>query len=155
MIRFFVLILGLAGIAGGGLYYRHRLETQAEQHHFRLDNVSRGDLHITVGATGTIEPEEVVDVGAQVTGRIAELAKDPRGKTEPAFADKSIDYRSPVEKGMLLAQIDRSVFVAQFDQASAAVAQAEAHVLQTKAMLAQANAEWERAQRLRALKIPS
>jgi HlyD family secretion protein len=155
MIRFFVLILGLAGIAGGGLYYRHRLETQSEQHQFRLDKVTRGDLHITVGATGTIEPEEVVDVGAQVTGRIAELAKDPRGKTDPAFADKSIDYRSPVEKGMLLAQIDKSVYSAQFDQASAAVAQAEAHVLQARAMLAQANAEWERAQKLRALKIPS
>ncbi|HEX3600652.1 MAG TPA: efflux RND transporter periplasmic adaptor subunit [Lacipirellulaceae bacterium] len=144
----------IAGVVGGGVYYRHRLEARAEQHQFRSEKIERGDLNITVDATGTIEPEEVVDVGAQVTGRIAELAKDPRGETDPAFADKSVDYRSPVHKGMLLAQIDKSVYAAQYDQARAALAQAEAHVLQTKAMLAQAEAEWERAQKLRALKIP-
>jgi HlyD family secretion protein len=155
MFRFSILILFFASVIGGGFYYRHRLESRADLHRFRLEKIERGDLNITVDATGTIEPEEVVDVGAQVTGRIAELAKDPRGETDPAFADKSIDYRSPVKKGMLLAQIDKSVYSAQYDQANAALAQAKAHVLQTKAMMAQANAEWERAQKLRELKIPS
>jgi HlyD family secretion protein len=155
MFRFGVLILLIASVAGGGLYYRHRLEAQAEQHRFRLEKIERGDLKISVDATGTIEPEEVVDVGAQVTGRIAELAKDPRGATDPTFAEKSVDYRSPVKKGMLLAQIDKSVYAAQYDQARAALAQAQAHVLQTKAMMAQAQAEWARAQKLRDLKIPS
>ena len=155
MLRFGVLILLIASVVGGGVYYRHRVEARADQHRFRTEKIERGDLNITVDATGTIEPEEVVDVGAQVTGRIAELAKDPRGETDPAFADKSIDYRSPVKKGMLLAQIDKSVYAAQYDQANAALAQAQAHVLQTKAMMAQANAEWERAQKLKELKIPS
>ncbi|HEX4413032.1 MAG TPA: efflux RND transporter periplasmic adaptor subunit [Lacipirellulaceae bacterium] len=155
MLRFSVLILFIASVVGGGMYYRHHVEARADQHRFRTEKIERGDLNITVDATGTIEPEEVVDVGAQVTGRIAELAKDPRGETDPAFADKSIDYRSPVKKGMLLAQIDKSVYAAQYDQANAALAQAQAHVLQTKAMMAQANAEWERAQKLKELKIPS
>ncbi len=155
MLRFGVLILLIASVVGGGVYYRHRVEARANQHRFRTEKIERGDLNITVDATGTIEPEEVVDVGAQVTGRIAELAKDPRGETDPAFADKSIDYRSPVTKKMLLAQIDKSVYAAQYDQANAALAQAQAHVLQTKAMMAQANAEWERAQKLKELKIPS
>lgn len=155
MFRFSLLILFIASVVGGGFYYRHRLEARAQEHKFRLEKIERGDLHITVDATGTIEPEEVVDVGAQVTGRIAELAKDPRGKTDPAFADKSVDYRSPVIQGMLLAQIDKSVYEAQYDQARAALAQAEAHVLQTKAMMAQAQAEWERAQKLKDLKIAS
>jgi HlyD family secretion protein len=155
MIRFSALILFIAAVVGGGVYYKHRLESQANRHPFRLEKIERGDLNITVDATGTIEPEEVVDVGAQVTGRIAEFGKDPRGKTDPAFAEKTIDYRSPVIKGMLVAQIDKSVYAAQYDQARAALAQAQAHVLQTKAMMAQAQAEWERAQKLRDLKISS
>jgi HlyD family secretion protein len=155
MLRFGILVLLIASVVGGGVYYRQRAEAKAAQHRFRTEKIERGDLNITVDATGTIEPEEVVDVGAQVTGRIAELGKDPRGKTDPAFEDKAIDYRSPVVKGMLLAQIDKSVYEAQYDQANAALAQAQAHVLQAKAMQAQAAAEWERAQKLRALKIPS
>ena len=75
MFRFSILILFIASVVGGGVYYRHRLEARADEHRFRTEKIERGDLNITVDATGTIEPEEVVDVGAQVTGRIAELAK--------------------------------------------------------------------------------
>ena len=34
---------------------------------FRTATVKRGDLVATINATGTIEPVEVVDVGAQAT----------------------------------------------------------------------------------------
>ena len=60
---------------------------------FRTAAVKRGDLLSTIGATGTVEPEEVVDVGAQVMGLILEFGPDPR---DPA---KVIDYGSVVEKG--------------------------------------------------------
>ena len=36
---------------------------------FRTVPVKRGDLVATISATGTVEPEEVVDVGAQVAGQ--------------------------------------------------------------------------------------
>src|SRR6266850_7808324 len=64
---------------------------------FRTVPVSRGDLVATISATGTVEPEEVVDVGAQVAGQITSFGKDPAGKT--------IDYGSPVEEGTVLARI--------------------------------------------------
>ena len=35
---------------------------------YRTVMIRRGDLRSTINATGTIEPEEVVDVGAQVAG---------------------------------------------------------------------------------------
>ncbi len=38
--------------------------------------VERGDLKFAIGATGTVEPEEVVDVGAQVAGKIISLGAD-------------------------------------------------------------------------------
>ena len=37
---------------------------------FKTVQVKRGDLQATISATGTVEPEEVVDIGAQVAGRI-------------------------------------------------------------------------------------
>ena len=56
---------------------------------------------------------------------------------------------------MVLAQIDPAIYKAQFDQATASLAQSEAHVLQAQAQVAQTQAEWVRAQVLRELKIPS
>ncbi len=172
-----VVIIGLA-IGGTSLYSRY-FGSHEEISPFRVEKVTRDDLHITVHATGTVEPEETVDVGAQVVGRIAELGKDPRGvadvnyadktvdygtpvkkgtvlaKVDPQFAGKSVDYGSPVEKGMVLAHIDPAVYQAQYDQAKASLAQAQAHVLQAQAQVVQTQAEWDRAQRLRDLKIPS
>jgi HlyD family secretion protein len=163
----FLAVLVVVGLAVGGtsLYSRY-FGSHEEKAPFRVEKVTRDDLHITVRATGTIEPEETVDVGAQVVGRVAELGKDPRGvsdaksasstiKFDPKFANKSVDYGSPVKKGMVLAQIDPAVYQAQHDQAKASLSQAQAHVLQAQAQVAQTEAEWDRAQRLRDLKIPS
>ncbi len=155
MFRFLSLVVLLGAIVGSVWFYRDYSERHAQAPPYRTEHVKRGDLLITVGATGTIEPEEVVDVGAQVMGRIKELGKDPRGKTDPAYANKSVDYGSPVEKGMVLAQIDPAIYNAQHDQAKAALAQAEANVAQMQARVLQTEAEWQRAQRLKNLKIPS
>src|SRR3974390_728657 len=62
--------------------------------------VRRGDLAATIGATGTIEPLEVVDVGAQVAGRVSEFGLDTDGKI--------VDYGSVVQEGRLLPKIDDS-----------------------------------------------
>jgi HlyD family secretion protein len=114
---------------------------------FRTAVVKRGDLVATINATGTIEPEEVVDVGAQVAGLVSSFGKDKDGKT--------IDYGSLVEEGTVLAQIDESVYAADLAVANAQVAQdkagessAAATLEQTKAKLIQAEADWKRAQEL-------
>jgi HlyD family secretion protein len=233
------IFLGLA--VGGTALYTKFYRSDSDENRFRVEKVTRGDLQINVRATGTVEPEETVDIGAQVVGRIKELGKDPRGNPDgkveksftakpvdyetpapkdtkdakdiqltdtkpatpdkpavptqkadpavqyhkkklgpdsigkspsaeksaghiatgnsttydPAFANKTVDYGSPVVKDMILAQIDPAVYKAQFDQATASLAQANAKVLQAAAMVAQTKAEWERAQRLMDLKIPS
>jgi len=47
---------------------------------FRTLPIQRGDLVPTISATGTVEPEKVVDVGAQVAGLIQAFGKDIHGK---------------------------------------------------------------------------
>jgi HlyD family secretion protein len=105
--------------------------------------VTRGDLHVTVSATGTIEPEEVVDVGAQVVGMIREFGRDPRDGA------KRVDYGSAVDEGTVLAQVDDTVYRAQLDQARANAQRARADLLELQAKLRKADREWKRAQELR------
>jgi len=114
---------------------------------YRTDPIKRGDLLAAISATGTVEPEEVIDVGAQVAGQINSFGKDKNGKT--------IDYGSVVEEGTILAQIDDSLYAAdvavanaQLQQARAGVQRAEADLGQLKAKLYQAKRDWDRAQRL-------
>jgi HlyD family secretion protein len=155
MVRFLFLILAVGAAIGGGVYYRQYTNSESQKPPFRMEKVTRGDVNVTVSATGTVEPEEVIDVGAQVVGRIKEIGKDLRGKDDPTFADKIIDYGSPVEQGMLLVQIDPATYEAQLQQATATLAQAHANVAQMQAQVMQTEAEWERAQKLKDLKIDS
>jgi HlyD family secretion protein len=114
---------------------------------FRTVPVKRGDLLATISATGTVEPEEVIDVGAQVAGRILAFGKDKSGK--------SVDYGSVVEAGTVLARIDDALYAADVASAKAQLAQnkagvryAEANLGQLKAKLYQAERDWARAKKL-------
>ena len=148
----FSIALFLALIAAGVKFYGD-YGASSQEIAFRTAVVERGDIIQTVEATGTLEPEEVVDVGAQVVGRIERFGLDPRGETDPKFKDKPVDYRSEVKEGTILAEIDDSVYVAQRNQALAAYERAKADLVQMEARLAQADAEWQRAQRLRTLSV--
>jgi HlyD family secretion protein len=110
---------------------------------FRETAVTQGELVATIGATGTIEPEEVVNVGAQVVGRIREFGRDPTDPTKP------IDYCSAVQEGTVLAYIDDAVYRSQVDGAEAALRRAQADLGQIKAKLLQATQERNRAEQLR------
>ena len=68
---------------------------------FRTAALERGNLLATISATGTIEPEEVIDIGAQVVGQIKHFGRDPRDRS------KWIDYGSVVDEGTVLAHVSR------------------------------------------------
>jgi len=126
---FVVILLGLISV--GVVLYLSGADEQTVS--YRTAVVERGDLRATISATGTVEPEEVVDVGAQVAGRINSFGKDKDGNT--------IDYGSVVEEGTILAQIDDSLYAAD-------VAMATAQLQQANAKLYQAERDWSRAQKL-------
>jgi HlyD family secretion protein len=137
------VVLGLVAAVAGWYLQRGNALTAA----FRTDRVTRGDLLVSIRATGTVQPEEVVDVGAQVAGQILSFGKDANGKT--------VDYGSPVEAETVLAKIDDSLYAAeeaqaqaQVQSANAALQRAEADLEQLKAKLNQAERDWQRAQRL-------
>jgi len=138
-------IVVAAIIGAGGAWYLYRSDEQTV--FYRTAAVERGDLLAVISATGTVEPEEVVDVGAQVAGKINSFGQDKNGKT--------VDSGSVVEEGTVLAQIDDSLYTAdvaqstaQLMQAKAGLQRAESDLEQMKAKLYQAQRDWERAQKL-------
>jgi HlyD family secretion protein len=135
-----VIILGGVGVGWWWARSDHKLS-------FRTAVVKRGDVAATISASGTIEPIEVVDVGAQVAGLIKAFGTDTAGKT--------IDYGSVVEEGAMLAQIDDSVYAADLSVAKAGELTAAANLEQMNAKLDQAGAEWKRAQELYQSKLMS
>lgn len=116
---------------------------------FRKAPVKRGSLRVTVQARGTLEPVEIVDVGAQVAGQIEKLGPDPQ---QPG---KTVDFGTRVERGTVLAQIDPTLYRIQVEQARARLQQAEAGMQLKKVKLRQAEGEWQRAKKLEAQKVIS
>ena len=104
----------LVVVVAGVVIWRSRA---ASEEKYRTQPVDRGDIEVTVSATGTIQPVEKVEVGSQVSGTIAWLGAD---------------YNSRVRKGQVLAQLDPALF-------KTAVAQADAN--RARAIAAQAEAE--------------
>jgi len=73
--------------------------------------VAQTTLVQSVTASGTVNPQNNISVGTQVSGTIQTIY---------------VDYNSKVKKGQVLARIDPSSFQAQLDQAGAGLAQAQA-----------------------------
>src|SRR4051794_36037511 len=108
VVKIVVILALLAGVGGAAALYMKK-GNGSDSTGFRTAAIKRGDVISTISATGTVEPEEVVDVGAQVAGQILSFGKDKSGKT--------VDYGSEVEQGTILAQIDDTTFKTDVAQA--------------------------------------
>ena len=140
-------LLCLVGLVAVLLLLGHLLEGGGRSNGFSTVPVKRGDLLATISATGTVEPEQVIDIGAQVAGMILSFGRDAHGKL--------VDYGSVVKQGSVLAHIDDTLYVAAvaidkaaLQQARANLVNAKANVLQMQAKLWEAEADWNRARKL-------
>jgi HlyD family secretion protein len=140
-----LLLIPLAALTVGA--NRFLASEKKDESLFRTAPVKQGDLISTISASGVVEPEEVVDVGAQVAGRIVSFGKNTSGK--------NVDYGSVVVEGMILARIDDSLYLsdvaaakAQLGYAKTGVSRAEADLRQLQAKLYQTDRDWKRAMKL-------
>ncbi|MEO8277774.1 MAG: efflux RND transporter periplasmic adaptor subunit [Thermoanaerobaculia bacterium] len=101
----------LIALAGGGAWFLLRNRSgSGDAGKYKTVAVDRGDVAMTVTATGTISPVTTVLVGSQVSGIIAAL-----------YAD----FNTPVTKGQLLAELDPTPFQATVEQRRADVSQSQ------------------------------
>jgi HlyD family secretion protein len=135
----FVICLAWAGGAAGVWYYT---ELRPRTVNFRTARINRGDLLATINATGTLEPEEVVDVCALVSGEVLGFGPDPKDDS------KTIGHGALVEPGTPLLRLDDKLFVARMNQAKANVSKAEADIEAARVKVTQTGRELDRVQRL-------
>jgi HlyD family secretion protein len=137
---FGLLLIGGVVASAAGMYYAKTGQRSTVT--FRTALVERGTMLATISASGTLQPEDAIDVGAQVAGQIKQFGRDP---SDPA---KPIDFGSQVEEGTILAQLDDSVYASQVGHARATVLRADADLAQAKSKLRQTDRDWQRVRRM-------
>ncbi len=121
-VRWLGLALAVAAAAGGWFWWNREGEAATV---YRTARLERGEVSDLVTATGTLNPVTQVQVGSQVSGRIAKLF---------------VDFNDQVAEGQVLALIDPAPFEAQLAQAQASVIRAHAATIKTSAAVEVARA---------------
>jgi HlyD family secretion protein len=105
-----IIIVLLVAIAAVWFFFFRKKEAQVV---LQTETPQMGYISQSVTATGNIQPVDTVTVGAQVSGIIKSLYTD---------------FNAKVRKGQLLAQLDKSLFLAAVDQNKAQVASAQSQL---------------------------
>jgi HlyD family secretion protein len=129
-----ILLLGLVAL---------RLTSGGAKTEYVTDSVTRGDLSVTVTATGNLAPTNQIDVGSEISGIVERV---------------TVDANDHVTKGQVLAVIDTARLMDQVNQSRAQRAANAASVTQAQATLAEAQAQLGRlreVQRLSGGRVPA
>lgn len=89
---------------------------------YRTAEVKKGDLTVTVTATGNLQPVEQVEVGTEISGTIKTVL---------------VDYNTKVSKGQVLAKLDTTKLEAQVLQSEATLHYAKAKLEEARATTAE------------------
>ena len=110
---------------------------------YRTEFVQRGDLTVTVSATGNVQPTNQVDVGSELSGIVDSV---------------TVEENNRVRRGQVLAQLDVSRLRDQIAKSQGAVVAAKAQVDQTVATVKEKRLAFDRLKGIAALShgaIPS
>jgi len=122
-----VVLVVIAGIVFGFTYFKRNNNKALKYEKAAID---RGDITALVDTTGTLNPVTLVDVGSQVSGKIANIY---------------VDFNSQVKKGQLLAELDQSPFLTKVQQNEANYLSSEASVDKAKVTLENTEKQYNRA----------
>ena len=132
------VLLLLGGLGYGYVRYAKARKQQAPQ--YETVTVDRGNVISKITATGTLSALVTVQVGSQVSGRLAEIR---------------VDFNSPVKKGQVIAKIDPQLFRAALEQANANHLAAKANLLRAQVQAQDAQRQFVRAKALSEQKLVS
>lgn len=136
-----LILLACSLLVWGGYSWLSKPATSKQL--FVTQQAKRGDLTVTVTATGTLQPTNKVDVSSELSGTVAKV-----------YAD----YNDRVKKGQLLVELDTTKLQQTIDGARATLLSREATVAQAKATLKETEislTRMEEVARLSGGKVPS
>lgn len=125
-------VVVVAGAAGWYGLHKYRSNAAAESEYL-FGTVQMGNIEDLVTATGTLEPRDYVDVGAQVSGQIEELF---------------VEVGDEVKAGQVLAKIDAETSRARMESSEAALETSKNNLLTQRANLEKAERDYKRQQNL-------
>lgn len=108
--------------------------------HYQTADVTRGNLTVTVTATGVIQPVNQVDVGTEISGMVKSV---------------EVDFNDRVSTGQVLARLDIDQLSARLRQSRAALALAKAAVMEAEATLLETRVKLSRARDLEKKQLTS
>ncbi len=128
-----VYYLVLAGaLLGGYLWWNTEVEMRRAVT-YQTEAVSQGSLRVTVTATGTIEPTNLVEISSELSGTMKAVL---------------VDFNDTVAAGQVLATLDTTQLEAQLAVQEASHAAANARLLSAEASLVEAKSSFEIARQL-------
>jgi HlyD family secretion protein len=96
---------------------------------YKTEVVRKGDIVAFVATTGTLNPATLVEVGSEISGEITKV---------------SVDFNSPVKKGQVIAELDRTPYEDQVKQNEANVRAAAAALEKAQVNLDTAKKKYDR-----------
>jgi HlyD family secretion protein len=131
LLRLFLLAAIAAAVTAIAIWRVHA--SKPKQPKYMTAAVEQGNLRETVTATGTLSPLEAVEVGAEVTGRVAKV---------------HVDINDPVKLDQVLVELDTEQLEARVEETQAQAKNAQASLLNAKATLSEAKAKAKRTREL-------
>lgn len=141
--RPWLLGAGIAILASAAIWFYAARREQSNAPTYRTEAATRGNLVVTVSATGTLQPINQVDVGSELSGRIESV---------------NVDDNDRVKKEQVIARLDVTQLTQQVAKSRASLAAAEANVKQMQATVQEARAALARFRQVAELsggKVPS
>jgi len=139
-----ILVVVVFALGIGGWFWWRKVEKAKNQvPPYATEVLQRGDISLTITATGNLVPTNVVTVGSELSGTTLEVY---------------VDINDRVTKGQPLAKLDTSKLAQQTASSRAGVKAAQAAVVQAEATVKESDATLARQQELQRLsggKVPS
>ncbi|WP_294606591.1 efflux RND transporter periplasmic adaptor subunit [Roseovarius sp.] len=125
-----VKVLGLVAVIAAGAAYWMVSGARQEQVEYVTAEAAIASFRVTVTATGTVEPTNLVEISSELSGTLANVF---------------VDYNDRVEVGTVLAELDTVKLDAQLAVSKAALDSAIARVAMAQATLDEAKERYETA----------
>ena len=140
----YIGLLAAVIVGAAGWFWWHKVEQKKNQlPPYATEILQRGDISLTITATGNLVPTNVVTVGSELSGTTLEVY---------------VDVNDRVTKGQPLAKLDTTKLAQQTAGSRAAVQAAQAAVAQAAATVQKSAATLDRQRELQRLsdgKVPS
>lgn len=127
-----IIVTGLL-LAAGGLWIWWPGASSERAAQYATEAIDRGDVTVTVTATGSVEPTNTVEISTELSGTVRSVA---------------FDFNDVVKAGDVLAQLDTETLEANLTRARANVAAAEARLAEIEVTLEETHQAYERSLQL-------